>query len=87
MKALVHLGPETKALVHRLSIAGFVLVALGVAGLHLGHFSFHNWVAAVDAGSIHLDAHMDRRVSIPSVSGVLVLLAGLGFITLRWRRA
>lgn len=70
-----------------LSIFGLVLVVLGVASLRLGHFSYHNWVPAVNAGPIHLDAHMEHRVSVPTVTGIIVLLAGIGFITLRWRRA
>ena len=69
-----------------LSILGIVLVVLGVAGLGLGDFSYHNWVPAVNAGPIHLEAHMDRRVSVPTVSGFFVLLAGIGFIAVRWRR-
>lgn len=70
-----------------LSVLGLVLVVMGVASLRLGHFSYHNWVPAVNAGPIHLDAHMEHRVSVPTVTGIVVLLAGVGFITLRWRRA
>lgn len=97
MKALVYLGPGKKAVearpkpilvfLRRLSLVGLVLVLLGAVSLRLGHFSYHNWVPAVDAGSIHLEAHMDRRISIPTIFGVLVLLAGVGFITVQWRRA
>lgn len=36
-------------------ILSVVLVVLGAASL--GHFSYHNWVPAVNAGPIHLDAH------------------------------
>jgi hypothetical protein len=70
-----------------LSILGLVLVVLGIGGLGLGDFSYHNWVPAVNAGPIHLEAHMDRRVSVPTVTGFFVLLAGIGFIAVRWRRA
>jgi hypothetical protein len=69
-----------------LSILGLVLVVLGVTGLRLGDFSYHNWVPAVNAGPIHLEAHMDRRISIPTVGGFFVLLAGIGLIAVRWRR-
>ena len=70
-----------------LSILGLVLVVLGIGGRGLGDFSYHNWVPAVNAGPIHLEAHMDRRVSVPTVTGFFVLLAGIGFIAVRWRRA
>ena len=69
-----------------LSVPGLVLVVLGVGGLGLGDFSYHNWVPAVNAGPIHLEAHMDRRVSVPTVSGFFVLVAGVGLIAVRWRR-
>jgi hypothetical protein len=70
-----------------LSILGIILVIMGVASLRLGHFSYHNWVPAVNAGPIHLDAHMEHRVSAPTVAGVFVLLAGFGFIVMRWQKA
>jgi len=70
-----------------LSILGLVLVVLGVGGLRMGHFSYHNRIPAVDAGPIQLKAHMDRRISVPTVGGFVMLLAGVGFIAVKWRRA
>lgn len=72
---------------HNLSTVGLLLVVLGTGALWLGGLNVHNWIPAVNAGSIHLDGHMDRRISIPTVSGVFTLLAGIGIITIRWRRA
>jgi hypothetical protein len=71
----------------RLSVLGLTLVILGAGSLRLGHFSYHNWVPAVNAGPIHLEAHMDRRISVPTVAGFFILLTGIGFIAIRWRRA
>jgi hypothetical protein len=69
-----------------LSIMGLVLVVLGVGGLRLGHYSYHNWVPAVNAGPIHMDARTERRLSVPAVGGFFILLAGIGLIAVRWRR-
>lgn len=86
MPVTLPLGRDGK-LLRRLSILGLVLVGLGVASLRLGHFSYHNWVPAVNAGPIHLDAHMEHRVSVPTVAGFFIVLIGMGFIAIRWRRA
>jgi hypothetical protein len=76
-----------KSSLRSISILGLVLVVLGVVCLRMGHFSYHNWIPAVDAGPIHEEAHMDHRISVPTASGFFVLLAGIGFIAVRWRRA
>lgn len=84
MPAIIH---RRRKSLRDLSILGLVLVAMGIASLRLGHFSYHNWVPAVNAGPIHLDAHMEHRISVPTVTGVFVLLAGFCFIAIRWQKA
>lgn len=78
---------HTRKSLRKLSMLGLALVVLGAGGLRLGHFSYFNMVPAVNAGPIHLDAHMERRASIPTVAGALVLMAGLGFIIVGRRTA
>ena len=67
-------------------VVGVVLMILGAASMSSGHFSYHIWDPAVDVGSIHLAAHLEHRVSIPTVSGILMLLAGVGLIAVRWQK-
>ncbi len=63
-----------------LTILGVVLVLLGAGGLLLGHFDYTDTKPVLDAGPIHVTTQEDHRVSIPTVAGIVVLLAGVGLI-------
>jgi uncharacterized membrane protein YidH (DUF202 family) len=63
-----------------LTLIGVVLVILGVGALLLGHFSYTETKPLVDAGPIHINSQEDHTVWIPTVAGVVVLLAGLGLV-------
>jgi hypothetical protein len=69
-----------------LTILGVVLVVLGAAALLFGHFSYSQDKPVLDAGPIHVTSQQEHHVSIPTVAGVLVLIAGFGLI-LAGRRA
>jgi uncharacterized membrane protein len=63
-----------------LTILGVVLVVLGAAALLFGHFSYSQDKPVLDAGPIHVTSQQEHHVSIPTVAGVLVLIAGFGLI-------
>lgn len=63
-----------------LTILGVVLVVLGVAALLFGHFSYTETKPLVDAGPIQINTQQDHTVWIPTVAGVVILLAGAGLI-------
>ncbi len=63
-----------------LTLIGVVLVILGVGALLFGHFSYTETKPLVDAGPIHINSQEDHTVWIPTVAGVVVLLAGLGLV-------
>ena len=70
-----------------LTILGVVLVVLGGGGLLLGHFNYTDTKPVLDAGPIHVTTQEDHRVSIPTIAGIAVLLAGLGLIVAGRRSA
>lgn len=70
-----------------LTALGVVLVILGVAGLLFGHFSYSQTKPVFDAGPIHVTSQQENYVSIPTMAGVLVLVAGFGLILIGRRSA
>ena len=63
-----------------LTLLGVVLIVLGVAGLLFGHFNYSETKPVLDAGPIHVTTQEEHRVSIPTVAGIVVVLAGLGLV-------
>jgi uncharacterized membrane protein len=63
-----------------LSILGVILIALGVAALFLGHFSFTETKPVLKAGPLQVNSQEDHTVWIPTAGGIVVLLAGLGLV-------
>jgi uncharacterized membrane protein len=70
-----------------LTLIGVVLVLLGVGALLFGHFSYSETRPLIDAGPIHVNSQEDHTVWIPTVAGVVVLLAGLGLVFAGQRKA
>jgi hypothetical protein len=66
---------------------GIVLVLLGAGGLLIGHFSYTDTKPVLDAGPIHITAQEEHRVSIPTIAGIVMLVAGLGLIVIGRRAA
>lgn len=63
-----------------LTLIGAVLVVLGVGALLFGHFSYTQTKPLVDAGPIHIDTQEDHTVWIPTIAGVVIVLAGVGLV-------
>ena len=70
-----------------LTLIGVVLVILGVGALLFGHFSYTETKPLIDAGPIHVNSQEDHTVWIPTVAGIVVLLAGLGLVFAGQRKA
>jgi len=69
-----------------LLILGIILVVLGAGGLLLGHFTYSDNKPVLDAGPIHVSAQEEHRVSIPTIAGIIVLVAGMGLIVISRRK-
>ena len=61
-------------------ILGVVLAILGAGSLLFGHFSYSETKPVLDAGPIHVTAQEEHYVSIPTIAGALVLIAGIGLM-------
>jgi hypothetical protein len=59
---------------------GIVLVLLGAGGLLIGHFSYTDTKPVLDAGPIHITTQQEHRVSVPTIAGIVMLVAGIGLI-------
>ncbi len=63
-----------------LSILGIVLIVLGVAGLFFSHFTYTETKPAVKLGPLQIDTQEDHTVWIPTIAGVITVVAGLGLV-------
>ena len=63
-----------------LVIFGVLLIAIGVAGLLIDNISFTEKRVVVDAGPIKVTADQQRTIPIPSIAGVIAVIAGVGMI-------
>jgi hypothetical protein len=69
-----------------MAILGVVLILLGVAGLLFGHFSYTQTEPVADIGPVHIHSEQEHHVSIPTVAGIVAVIAGLGLVALSRRR-
>lgn len=63
-----------------LVIFGVLLIAIGIAGLLIDNISFTEKRVVVDAGPIKVTADQQRTLPIPSIAGVIAVIAGVGMI-------
>jgi hypothetical protein len=56
---------------------GVVLIVLGIAGLAFENFSYTETKPVLKAGPVEVNAEEEHHISIPTVAGVVVLLAGV----------
>ncbi len=59
---------------------GALLIVLGIAGLVFDNFSYTETEQVVKAGPVEINAETEKNVSIPTVAGIVVLLAGIGLV-------
>jgi uncharacterized membrane protein YidH (DUF202 family) len=70
-----------------LAIIGVVLIALGVLGLALEYVVFTETKSVIDAGPLKVTAKTEKRFPIPTIAGIVAVIAGLGLIYLSRRPA
>lgn len=63
-----------------LGVLGAVLIVLGVAALFFGHFSFTETKPVVKLGPLEVNSQEQHTVWVPTVAGIVVVLAGLGLV-------
>ena len=63
-----------------LVVFGILLIAIGLAGLVIDNISFTEKRVVVDAGPIKVTADQQHTIPIPSIAGVIAILAGAGMV-------
>ena len=61
-------------------ILGIILVALGLAGLAWGGFTYTTREKVVDIGPIHASRDETRTIPLPPIAGALALIGGVALL-------
>ena len=59
---------------------GIVLIVLGIAGLFFSRITWTETKPVVKLGPLQVNSQEDHTVWIPTVAGIVVVLAGLGLV-------
>ena len=63
-----------------LTLFGIVLVVLGVIGLVFANVTFTEHKTVLNAGPIKITQDQEKSVPIPTIAGIVAVVAGLGLI-------
>lgn len=63
-----------------LMMVGVLLVVLGIAGLIVPNVRFTESKKVLDPGPLELRSEEQHTIPIPTIAGVLAIVAGLGMI-------
>jgi hypothetical protein len=63
-----------------LSLAGVVLVVLGLAALVYQGFTYTSRETVIDVGPIHATADRQRTVPLPPVVGIVAVMGGVALL-------
>ncbi len=67
-------------------LVGVLLALLGAAALIFGQIRYTDTEPVIKAGPIQVDKKESHVFSIPTVGGVVLLIAGLGFVFVGMKR-
>jgi hypothetical protein len=70
-----------------MAIFGVLLIAIGIAGLAIDNISFTERKTIVDAGPIKVTADEQRSIPIPTIAGVIAVVAGVTMLFMGRRAA
>ena len=59
---------------------GVLLIVLGVAGLAIGQFSYTETKPVLKIGPMQVNSEEQHRVNIPTIAGVVVVIAGVALV-------
>lgn len=63
-----------------MAILGVLLIAIGIAGLAIDNISFTERKTIVDAGTLKVTADEQRTIPIPTIAGIVAVIAGAGLL-------
>jgi len=70
-----------------MALVGVILVVLGIVALVFQYVPIRETRTVVDAGPIQVQQERERRIPIPTIAGVVAVIAGLGLAIASQRRA
>jgi uncharacterized membrane protein YidH (DUF202 family) len=59
---------------------GVFLIVLGVVGLAIGQFSYTETKPVLKIGPMQVNSQEEHRVNIPTIAGIVVVLAGVTLV-------
>ena len=68
-------------------LVGAILAILGVGALVFGQVKYTETEPVIKAGPLQVDKKESHTISLPTTAGVLLLIAGLGFVFVGMRKA
>lgn len=63
-----------------MAILGVLLIVVGIAGLAIDNISFTERKTIVDAGPLKVTADEQRTIPIPTIAGIVAVIAGAGLL-------
>ena len=63
-----------------MAILGVLLIVIGIAGFAIDNISFTERKTIVDAGPLKVTADEQRTIPIPTIAGVVAVIAGAGLL-------
>jgi len=63
-----------------MAILGVLLIMIGIAGLAIDNISFTERKTIVDAGPLKVTADQQRTIPIPTIAGIVAVVAGAGLL-------
>jgi hypothetical protein len=76
-----------EAAVKPLSIAGLVLIVVGIAGLVLGRFSYTTEEKVLEVGPIVATAEEEHAINVPDIAAFAAIAAGIALVFVSRRKA
>lgn len=70
-----------------MTIAGIVLVLIGISGFAFGGLSFTTKETKLDLGPIEVQAEEKHNLPIPTIAAVLAIVAGIGLVVVGAKKA
>ena len=70
-----------------MKILGIVLVILGVVALVYGGISYNSNRTVLEVGGVSVTATEHKRIAVPAVVGVIVLIGGVALLAVDRRRS
>ena len=69
-----------------LSLAGIVLIVLGVAALAYQGFTYTTRETVIDFGPLHATAEREKTVPVPPIAGIAAVGAGVALLIAAGRK-